>query len=208
MKTSHLLLPAVGALICGAMILSHSSAQAPAPAATTRVAVCDIVDVFNNYQRAKDLTAQLNERQKAIKAESEKRAKTIDSLRVEIEGLKPGSKEYEQRVNEMQRLAIERKAYLDYQEALALREHYNLTKEMYSELTDMVASIAKERGYDLVLQLDNEELNAPNTQELLRQIHGRKVLYAAGQIDLTATVLGRLNQAYGAKKTVPVPAPR
>jgi len=195
--------PRVGALLVVAaglaVALSSSEAQAPAGAPPSHVAVCDIVDVFNNYQRAKDLTAKLNERREAIKAEADKRLKEIENRRLEMEGLKVGSKEHEQRLNEVQRLTIERQAYLQFQDALAMREHRNLTKEMYEEILAMVAAVAKERGYDLVLYRESEPLSAEG-QEIVRQIQSRKVLYASEKIDLTETVLGRLNQAYKAAK--------
>lgn len=191
-----------------AVALSSGVAQAPPAPPATRVAICDIVDVFNNYQRAKDLTSQLNERRDSIKAEADKRAKAIEALRMELEGLKQGSKEFEQRFNEVQRLTIERTAYLQFQDALAMRDHRNLTKEMYEEIMATVGAVAKERGYDIVLARENEPLNLENTQEMLRQIGSRKVLYGATSIDITEPVLGRLNQNYKASKAATTTKPK
>jgi Skp family chaperone for outer membrane proteins len=191
-----------------AVTLSNSIAQAPPAPPPTRLAVCDLVDVFNNYQRAKDLTSQLNERRESIKAEADKRAKAIEALRMELEGLKQGSKEFEQRFNEVQRLTIERTAYLQFQDALAMRDHRNLTKEMYDEIMAMIGAVAKERGYEVVLARENEPLNMENTQEMLRQIGSRKVLYAASSVDLTESIMVRLNQNYKAVKAAPATKPK
>ena len=201
MRASRIPIVLIALLACGTVLLTGSFAQrAGAPKAVgTRIAVCDLVDVFNNYQRAKDLTAKVNERREAIKAESKKRRKTVEALQMELEGLKKGSKKYEQTLNEVQRLSIEYKAYLEYQDALAAREHHNLTKEMYLEIRQMIAHVAKERGFHVVLQRESEKLDAPTTNELLRQIYGRKVLYAADNVDLTEAVLLRLNQSYRTK---------
>jgi Skp family chaperone for outer membrane proteins len=199
MKTSRICLLVTAALIAGGVVLTTSLAQTARPAAA-RLAVCDLVDVFNNYQRAKDLTAKLNDRRDAIKAESKKRQKAVDELKMELEGLKKGSRKYEQTFNEIARLSIEHKAYLQYQDALAIRDHHNLTKEMYNEIVDMIARVAQQGGYALVLQRQTGKLDAPNTNELLRQIYNRKVLYAADRMDITETVLLRLNQAYRATR--------
>ncbi len=188
------------AVVAAAVVWSRSSAQPAAAVTPARVAVCDVVEVFNNYQRAKDLTTQLNERRQAIKAESEKRQKAIDTLRLELENYKKGSKQYDQTLNEMQRLSIEGKAYLEYQDAMALREHRNLTKDMYDEIKAMIARMAAQRGVDLVLQKDAGDLETENTQELLRRIYNHKVLYTADRLDITESVLVALNQAYQAKK--------
>lgn len=209
MGTPRVYLAAIIALTLVAAALTTSVATAPPgrPAAPAgRIAVCDVVEVFNNYQRAKDLTAKLNERRNAIKAESDKRSKAIEALQMELEGLKKGSEKYEQTFNEVQRLSIEHKAYLQYQDALALRDHQNLTKEMYEEITAMIARFAKERGFDVVVQREGAKLDAPNTTELLRQIYDRKLLYASEGVDLTEAVLLALNQAYRARRPASNPA--
>lgn len=202
MKVPSICVLAVAALVGGTAALTSSLATpAAAPAAPTgRIAVCDIVDVFNNYQRAKDLTAQLNERRQAIKAESDKRNKAIDVLRQELEAYKKGSPKYKQTFSQITWQTIEAKAYLQYQDALALREHRQLTQEMYQEITKMIARVAKQRGFDLVLHREPEDLTTESTTEMLRQIHSRKVLYAAETLDVTESVLASLNQAYKAAK--------
>ena len=199
MKTSGIFAALTTAVVIGALVWTNSSAQTPAAATRARVGVCDVVEVFNNYQRAKDLTAKLNERRQAIKAESQKRSKAIDALRLELENYKKGSKKYEDTLNEIQRLSIEADAYLKYQDALALREHRKLTKDMYNEIKAMIARVARQRGVVLVLQREPDEITTENTAELLRQIYSRKVLYADDSLDLTETVLLALNQAYKAR---------
>ncbi len=197
-KVSVLILVGVA---LSAVVLSHSLAQpAAAPAAPTRVAVCDVVEIFNNYQRAKDLTAKLNERRKAIQAENDDRGKKIDDKQEEMKALKKGSKEYEARFNELQRMVLEREAWLKFQETLAVREHHRLTVEMYEEIQKMIGALAKERGVQIVLFRDPENITSQNTAELLRQIGMRKVLYSDGSVDMTEDTLRRLNEAYRASQ--------
>ena len=56
MKTSKTLLLAVGALAAWAILLGNLGAQPrrDTKAVLTRVAVCDVATVFNNYKRAED----------------------------------------------------------------------------------------------------------------------------------------------------------
>jgi len=200
MKVSKLSALTILALLAGTFALTRSMAQpAPDPApAATKVAVCDVVEIFNNYQRAKDLTAKLNERRTAIQTENNERGKKIDDMEDELKALKPGSKEYEGRFNERQRLIIERDAWLKFQETLAIREHHRLTEEMYNEIQDVIAALAKDRGFHIVLFRDPKNLVSQSTAELLQQINLRKVLYSDNSVDLTEDVLRRLNETYRA----------
>ena len=198
MKTSKTLLLAVGALAAWTILLGNLGAQPrrDAKAVLTRVAVCDVAEVFNNYKRAKDLTAKLDARRQRIKSENEKRGKAIEALQMELEGLKEGSKKYEQTFNEIQRLTIEREAWLQFEDSLALRDHHRLSREMYEEIVAMVAAIAKSKGLDLVLYREGKTPPTQNITELLRVIRARKVLYSAETIDITEETLRSINQNY------------
>ena len=199
MNASRICVFLTAALVGGAVLLTSSAAQ-PARPALTRIAVCDFVDIFNNYARAKEETAKLNERRQQIKAEMDKREKAIEALNLERDSYKQGSKKYEEMAGQITWQTLQNEAWLRYQENLTLSDHRNLTREMYKEIKAMIAKVAKQRGVILVLQREPETLETQNTAELLRQIYGRKVLYSADELDITETVLLSLNQAYKAKK--------
>ena len=201
MNTWRISVVAALALVAGALAYNVSAQTGPAGAPpATRVAVCDIVQVFNNYQRAKDLTNDLNKKREEVKAEDEKRQKAIEALQMEVEQLKIGSSEYEKRQSELQQKVIERKTWREFQDAQALREHTRLTRDMYEEMVGMVSAVAREEGYHLVLYTEHGDIPAENTQETLRQIERRKVLYSDPSIDLSEKVLMRLNGAYKSGK--------
>jgi len=191
---------AIGLLAAG-LLLAPSLAQVQAPAGgATRVAVCDVVQVFNNYARANDLTETLNQKRQEIQAESQKRQQAVENLQQEMQGLLEGSEEYERRFGEIQRMSIDREAWMRHQEGTLMREHHRLTGEMYEEIVKTIEQIAKEGGIDVVLFRARGKIESQNTQQLLQQIEGRKVLYASDGVDLTDTVLTRLNEAYKAGK--------
>ncbi|HUS92270.1 MAG TPA: OmpH family outer membrane protein [Phycisphaerae bacterium] len=199
MKATRIHTLVIVALLGGALLLTHSWAQPARPAGST-VGVCDLVEVFNNYQRAKDLTAQLNDRRQAIQAEGKKRSDAIDALRQELENYKKGTKKYQETAHQIQWLGLQAQGWLKYQDGLAMEEHRELTKEMYEEIRAMIAQVAKQRGISMVLQREPGDLETDNTAELLRQIYNHKVLYAAEDLEITEAVLLSLNQAYRAKK--------
>lgn len=198
MNRIHVTLLVLAVLAAGAGIFGSATAQVATSPAPTRVAVCDIEEVFGNYARATDLLAKLNQDREALRAENEQRGRAINAIQMELEGLKEDSQEYQDRFNEMQRLTIERQAWLQFKEAAALREHGRLTGAMYEEINRAIETVARECGYQIVLFNQRSDFRTP-TRDVLEQIRARKVLYSDPEIDITQMVLSRLNDAYRAK---------
>ncbi len=162
--------------------------------AATRLAVCDVVHVFNNYQKAIDLTRRLESKSKQIQAENQKRKEQIKKKRELLKGLKGA--EYERHYNEMRRMELEREAWLNYQDEMARREHHRLTGEMYEEVLDSIEQIAAENGFDIVLQKRGSITRSKSSPELLTQIERRQILYANDATDITQMALERINSSY------------
>lgn len=201
MKKPRIYLLVIGCFLASVVVLSSTSAQnAPAVGSSTTVAVCDVVQVFDNYARAKQLGNEFAERGKRLQAEDEQRVKAIENLSNELEGLMAGSREHDQRLNEVRRLTISRKVWMQFQTELAQRDRMRLTKGMYNEIIAMVAKIAKQRGVEIVLYRKNEEQSAENMAQMLQQMELRKVIYASNNVDITDSVLLGLNAAYRAEK--------
>lgn len=198
MKKTYTLLAMAACLATTALLLKDTAAQTgPAPSVSTaKVAICDIQEIFANYNKAKDSLAQLNDKRQAITAETEKRGKAVDALQVELEGLKQGSKEYEARLTEIQRQTVDRAVYKQFQEAQILREHRRLTVEMYNETVKMIATVAKDKGYNLVLYKEHELIETEDMTQLFDQIRTRKLLYSDENLDITKDVLAKLNETY------------
>ena len=95
---------------------------------------------------------------------------------------------------------IEREVWLKVEQASVLGDHRRLTEEMFKQIKSTIATVAKERNIDLVLQLESGEINARNVEELVAQIDRRKVLFNTPEVDITAVVLQRINESYLIKK--------
>lgn len=203
MKLSRLALIGTLALLAGTVLLNQSFAQPKPPAATaaasttgTRVAVCDVVKVFGNYQKAKDLEAKMIENRRNLKAEDDKRIKQLESLEQTLKALNPTSPDYISTLNDMTEQTIARETWMKFQGAKETKERIRLTEEMYKEIVKLAGTIAKEQGYQIVLSAD--ETTAEPNPDIEKLISQRKVLYADPSIDLTDTVMARLNEAYKA----------
>jgi len=201
MKTWWKVLVLIGAGLGGGLLLREGFAQPaipPAAAAPTRVAVCDIGQVFNNNERSKSLRDVLDGRRKAVEQENEKRGKAIEAAQLELGAYKEGSAQYEKTLADIQRLTIDRKVWLEFQNAMVIREHQRLTREMYDQILKIIEELAVQRGLDVVLYVEREMTESDSTRELVGMIERRKVLYARQGTDITEAVLTRLNQAYRA----------
>ena len=195
MRRSGIFLLAAASVTCVAVFLTVVSAQAPAAAGPRgTVAVCDVVTVFNDYQRAKDLSAEFQERAKKLAAQDQQKLQAIQEVEKVLNALKPGSKSHEEQLQKWEKLSVERATWRRLREQVNLREHRRLTEEMYTEILTMIETVAKERRFDLVLHRENVELAIQTTTELLNKIAQRKCLYAAKSIDLTDVVLKRGNR--------------
>jgi len=171
-----------------------------APRLTTRVAVCDVAAVFNKYDKATDLTDKFNARRDKIKAEDDSRGKEMSDLEAKLKPLQEGSAVFEETFAKLQKLDVDRQAWRKTQESSIVREHRMLTEQMYEEIVKVIADLAKEQGFDLVVYRDNIDLASQTTSELLAKIAQRKVLYNDPSLDLTQAVLERANAAYKAAK--------
>jgi Skp family chaperone for outer membrane proteins len=199
MSKLHLcLLIGVLALI-GAAIYGSATGQTAGPVPATRVAVCDLESLYANYTRARDMVAKLNQSSEALKAEDQERARAIDALKMELEGLREDSQEFQDRLSEVQRLGVEREAWRQITEQNMLREHNRLTLRMYDEITAAIQAVAQQQGIQIVLFKQNPSFPTRDGRDLLDQIRSRKVLYSEPGVDITPQVLVHLNDAYRAK---------
>ncbi len=190
----------LGASLCLISLARTNAQVAGKTTSPTRVAVCDLIKVFSDYQRSKDLMAEMNERRQTIEAENRKRIKKLEELKTEMDGYKIGSKKHTEVLDKMRRAAIEREVWLKIEQNSVLADHRRLTEEMLEQIKDTIATVARERNIDLVLQLEPKEMDPQNLQELVAQIDRRKVLYNRQDIDITKAVSQRITESYRIKK--------
>ncbi|HUT59679.1 MAG TPA: OmpH family outer membrane protein [Phycisphaerae bacterium] len=198
MKASRIVLVLGCAAVVGVMVWTNGFAQTDtaAQAKPSRVAVLDVKEVLENYERAKDLMNDLQKRGMQLEEEDKQRKAAIDRIEAEMQQLKPGGPEYKKRAMEQQKLVIERDVWKKFQTSVLLGEHHGLTRILYEDIRKMAALVAEQQGIDIVLYTEHKMPETKSSPELGKVLEDRKVLYAAPSVDLTETVLKRLNQAH------------
>lgn len=198
-----------GGLVALTASLSMSADKAPAaPAAGaasgccgTKLAVVDLVRVFNEFKQTRALNQKMAEHREKLSAEKDKRQTEINALREQLDGFAPDSAEYHERSKQLTSKRIELEVWQNVKLDEISGDHLRWIKRTYQMVTDQVAAVAKARGVELVLT--REELDTPNTsdttkqmQATLQQILNRKVVYSDPGLDITDEVLKKLDAEF------------
>lgn len=191
----------LGAAAFGAAALFLASTPTPAQEkpspAPTRVAVVDMSNVFDNYNRSKEAQNQLREFQQKVETKLKQMRDQIEALKAELDNFNPDSDDYLKRSEELLELTIKFDVSRRVESEKAARKMRTMCEEIYREITQAIQAAAEQSGYDLILYKDEVKIQKKDKLNVVREkILQRKVLYAHADIDLTEPVLRRLNQAY------------
>lgn len=164
-----------------------------------KIGVVKIAQVFEGYQMTRDLEDRFDGRRRAITDEAENRRKAMDNRRAALEAFDPASKDYAERREELRQAAVEYKVWLEVEEQRLKEEHMAWLRLIYEDVCAAAAAEAQARGIDLVVTCDDLSEDVPDSVALRQEILLKKVLYFSGRIDLTESVLRRLNENYEKK---------
>ncbi len=200
MKKNHAILLTLVLAVCGTLLLDRSLAQPdvaapPAIKPATAIAVCDVEAVFEQSKRAGDLAEEFQKRGDAFRIQAQEKLGKIKEEQAVLAQWKgrEGSKDYERQFSKVQEMSIKLKVWEEVENMKIKRDRYNLTRELYGQIMDTIAVVAKKRGIQMVIYRSKGELKGGSVAELLQRIDSRKVLYNIPEADLTATVLTQLN---------------
>ena len=162
------------------------------------VAVVNVVKLFNEYQRQKDLTEEMRQKKAQLDAENQQRRGRIESLEATINVTDPSDPTYMDKTKQLLKEQIEFKNWFDLIQADMTREVGVWTARIYQEILQSVREVAEQDGYDLVLYIDEFQPTGVDPDMIREQIRSRKVIYARSTVDLTQRVLDKLNTQFRA----------
>ena len=176
----------------------NSGAQAP----SGRIACVNVVQVFNDFQRQKDLTEEMEDLKGKLQAEDKQRKQKIDAAEAELAKLDPDDPTYVERTRSLLAMQIDYKNWVDLKQADMTREVGLWSVRIYREIVKATAAIAQKDGYDLALYKGEFEVVSMNPDEIKQQIRSLQVMYANPAIDISQSVLDKLNADYRAQPRV------
>lgn len=168
-----------------------------------RAAVVDIAAASERYQKTGDLEnrfeqqrLKLNERRDALRQKIERTRRSLQ------EELKPGTQVYEDRARQLAMEEAELQWFIEVEGRKVEQGLAASLRTIYDDIQRVVYEVAQERNIDLVLSADRLPDEPPaNPTQARQQIVLQKVLYWHPRIDLTDTVIARLNAKYQKEKS-------
>ncbi len=174
---------------------AHAVNTGPRP---VRMAVVDVAEVFEKYDRTKKLNETVKRRfsgrQKAIgdrktKLQKQKMALDNDSRRRNDPSLIQARAMLQMDASKYE---TDLKAFLKEYEKFQFAK----TRHILAEIVEAVRRYADGKGYDIVLQVTDTRVEGRNTMTLTNNFRKKTAVYFSDHVNITPGVLAFLNQAY------------
>ena len=191
----------VAGIVAAGVFASNNplAAQGGSSASSGRVACVDVVRVFNEYQREKDLEEEMKQVRDKLELEAAQRKQKIDAAKAVLDAMSTDDPIRTKKMRELLELNISTRNWMDITQAAMAREVGIWTTKVYKEILAVVETIAQEKGYDLVFYRDEFQVVSMDPAEVREQIRSRKLIYASNAADISQAVLDKLNADYRAK---------
>jgi Skp family chaperone for outer membrane proteins len=183
--------------VAGAVVLtSFTSLEAQNRGGTGGVVCIDVVKIFDEYNRQKDLSEEMKQIQEDMRSEVETRQKKIESLQATLDAMDPSDPTITKKMREMLQMQIDFKNWSDLMQADMAREVGLWTRRIYEEIVSVAEEMAQRNGYSMVLYREAPALQGFDPEVLRDQIRMRKLIWCSDAVDITQTVLDQLNDRY------------
>jgi len=175
-----------------------------AVAASTHFRPPTVVVTFSIERVSADLTeradseASLRNLFSKVETELKSRNESMTALQETLQSAADADKP--EIVEQLNQLAIQAMSYKQFAERRVDSERSLMFRDLYMKIKSSVANIANENGYDLVLITDddreilaNPQTNTSQEFQVREQIGQQRVVFASGQIDITAQIVTHMN---------------
>jgi Skp family chaperone for outer membrane proteins len=158
-----------------------------------KIGVVSVRKIFQDCKRNIKYRQEMTAERDKMENELEKLSKEIDLDKANLKVLKPGSNDYAALMKEI----LEKQGRLQAQQEY-FKRHMDMreqavVEQLFKDVVKATAEVAKEKGFDLVLERSEPDLPAANSNELTLTISTHKVLYSAGCEDITDAVLAKVD---------------
>jgi Skp family chaperone for outer membrane proteins len=203
MKTKNFIAVTVIAGLSLSIIgFEYSFAAKEKTPASVKIGIVSVREVFESC-------AMKNEVEKTLAAEGEKKFAELKKLGEDIEADKAAlskRKENSEDYMELLKALMLKQSQLDaqkefFQQELSVKEMQGKEK-IYRKILEVIASVAKDKGIDIVLNRDDNYLNRPDSgppaqspQDLILTTKTHKLLYYNPSLDITADVVSAMSKS-------------
>jgi Skp family chaperone for outer membrane proteins len=184
------IVPAALLLAAASLILSSQRAQAVQPPAEPVVATVDLGVIYDQWEEVKTFTDSMEDDKHTQEEELEKLEAKIRDKQIAANGLEAGSKDRQKLEEEISGLRAKHTKKMENWNTGVQKKLNDGIAGFYHRILEEVAAYSKEEGISLVLKQNAEKIKPERASE---EIANRGVLYCDPSMDITATILKRLN---------------
>jgi Skp family chaperone for outer membrane proteins len=165
-----------------------------------KIGIVDINDIFDNYEKRKDLDQQLKDTETEFKEELESKKKVMIDLNEETQLLDLGSEQRNKNMETLERKNVELEGYAKLAEKQLTKRYKNAFEKIYEEISKEVDAFGKENNYSLIIKKEKSDLQSNQISDLQFKIGIRTVLYSSSRVEVTSNITDRLNTRYKSEK--------
>jgi len=206
MKLAHKSILAASLILLGATFVRAQAGGAAAAPPPTRIAVVNIVDLFDGLLEKANADTEIDNMKKKFDDDGRKQQAALETLQESLKSYNPNSPQYKQTQDDLLQKSIALQTFSQFAQQKLLLELRIRTAALYKEINDAVADYAQANGIAMVFVADNINLEAARSQEQLQaMVTIRKVLYVHPTFDITTQIKQKLNAQFqlGAGKKQP-----
>jgi Skp family chaperone for outer membrane proteins len=163
------------------------------------IAVVNISEVFENYEKKKEIEKKLEDEIKAEEKKFNAKQEELKKVQELLKNLQEGSKEHKETTVKGKTLEYELKNWEKELVKQFQDKQMNALKEIRGEITDDIEKYATGMGIGIVLE---KQVAAEGKNNSVRWPIAH---YVKPELEITADIIQRLNAGYG-KTTVPAPS--
>jgi Skp family chaperone for outer membrane proteins len=198
--SAAVVLTAVSVWLAAAAInqAAQNKAAAAASGGATRVAVVDIVKVFDTFEQTVVLNKKLDAHTKQLGDEAEKRSQSVQSEQQLLSAMTPDSADWYKQNEKVKKMVFENEVWRQLERDNIAESHKRWVQRTYQMMTSEIEKVAKAHGVDVVLTRERLKTDVGDSKALLAQILNIKVVYASTDpgVELTEEVLANLNAEF------------
>lgn len=181
-----------------ALVLLWAMASPDKPAV---VGCVDLERCFAGLDRHKAGEARLTEVMKAEAAKRDAIVAETQTLQAELESFKVDTPSYAETARKLTDAAGRLRVFEEFLKRKMEFEQAQLVKGTYDAIKTSLGEICKSSGVDIVFMDDaTPPFDKTDPRPITQQISGRRMLWFNPQLDMTDTVIKRMNDAFAAGK--------
>ncbi|MGB7581154.1 MAG: OmpH family outer membrane protein [Sedimentisphaerales bacterium] len=158
-----------------------------------KIGVVSVRKIFQDCKRNTKYRQEMTAERDKLEAELDSLSKDIDASKSKLKMLKQGSADYLSGMKDVLDKQASLQAKQEYfKRQMDIREQ-TVVEQLFKDVIKATGEVAKEKGFDLVLEKSEPDLPAANTNELTLTISTHKVLYSSGCEDITDAVMAKVD---------------